>query len=278
MKKLIPYIFFICLAYLCFIVVMCQANKEVKTNYKVIANDRGIITTYDTIRVTKQQIMITDTMNFDEVLKELSKYDNILNRRCIGWEKKYNKILRKLKINNNKVVACQKIDTNTYFILNLCKDKISYSFDLIYIYLRKNKWYALSTGEVNSLYGVRLDVYEPHLFERYKQRFGVDKTGVELIYDYFQNNANIYKRHRTYTYNDKEYKITNIKDGIAIIEKEITPKGAIWFYKTCLSDNLLKESQLSFKELIDEDINIMKELDSIWMTQKIRQQIIQYWH
>ena len=54
MKKLIPYIFFICLAYLSFIVVMCQANKEVNSDYKVIANDIGIITTYDTIRVTKQ--------------------------------------------------------------------------------------------------------------------------------------------------------------------------------------------------------------------------------
>lgn len=54
MKKLLLYLFFICLAYLCFIVVMCKANKEVESDYKVIANDRGGITTYDTIRVTKQ--------------------------------------------------------------------------------------------------------------------------------------------------------------------------------------------------------------------------------
>ena len=53
MKKLLPYLVFILLAYLCFIVVMCKANNEVDSEYKVIANDRGGVTTYDTIRVTK---------------------------------------------------------------------------------------------------------------------------------------------------------------------------------------------------------------------------------
>lgn len=212
--------------------------------------------------------MIIDTMNYNEVLKELYKYTNILEGRCFGWTKKYNKIIRRLNINENKVVSYHKIDVNTYFILNISKDNLSFGFGFIFIYLHKDRYYALSTGEINNLYGVKLRIFEPHLFERYKQRFKVDKTGIELIYDYFKHNANIFQKHKTYTYNNKEYKVTNIDGGIAIIEKEITPKGSIWFYKTCLSDNLLKESQLSFKELVDEDINKMKKIDAIWLTQK----------
>lgn len=55
MKKLLTYLVFILFAYLCFYIVLLRyESKKVKTNYKVIANDRGIITTYDTIKVTKQ--------------------------------------------------------------------------------------------------------------------------------------------------------------------------------------------------------------------------------
>lgn len=198
--------------------------------------------------------MITDTMSYKELYKEIIRFNGFLSTRGDGWLKKHHKSLKK---EGTQCLSCQKIDTNLYFILYTKVTKKIKAFGFIYIYLRDNKWHAFLEANKHGVFNVDMEIYEPHFFSRYNERFNINKTGIDLIFQYFKDNINEFSAVKNQEYNNKTYRLSNIKGGMAICEPVKEGNTTICFYKTCISNEML------FKSQVDIQLKINKELDLI---------------
>lgn len=202
--------------------------------------------------------MLTDTMTYTEISKELNKLNIKLAGRRDGWNKKYSKVIHKQGMN---YLSCYKLNTNLYFILYCGNENYLSGYGFIYLVLRNNRWVAITQGTVDKNFRVEIEIYEAHFFSRYKERFNVDKQGIELICHYFKNNMDIFNKITIQEHNNKTYQLSNIKGGLAICEVVDIGGKAVWLYKTCICQSLLKEKQIKIKEQIEIEINEIRRAD-----------------
>lgn len=201
--------------------------------------------------------MITNTMTYNELSKELLKLNSALSMRGDGWLKKYSKEIKKI---GTQCLSCQKIDTNLYFILIANRSKIMQGFGFIYLLLRDDKWIAILQAETKNGFNVDMEVYEPHFFSRYNERFNVGKTGIDLMFQYFKDNVNEFSVVKKQEHNNKTYRLSNIKNGMAICEAVEVGKKMICFYKTCISNNMLSKKQIDMKDIISKELDSLNDL------------------
>lgn len=201
--------------------------------------------------------MITNTMTYTELSKELFKLNSTLSMRGDGWLKKYHKEIKEW---GTQCLSCQKIDTNLYFILVANRNKIMQGFGFIYLILKDNKWIAILQADTKNGFDVDMEIYEPHFFSRYNERFNVDKTGIDLMFQYFKDNVSEFSVVKKQEHNSKTYRLSNIKNGMAICEVVEVGRKMICFYKTYISNNMLSKKQTDMKEVIEKELDRLNKI------------------
>ena len=187
---------------------------------------------------------------------EIYRYLSLLQKerffdRSEGLIKKYKKTIYKGKenilvfldtyiINNIHVLLFAKrvkmgVIICAVFIINI--NAKFYSYELC------SDLYALKHNKENNII---MNKYTPHFFSRYKERQGVDKTGVELIKHFFLKNIIEVDYYKTLLYKDKKQIFSVCNEGIALCNFIQVNCGRIQIKSTYLSNSNLKENQISF--------------------------------
>lgn len=180
--------------------------------------------------------------------------------RSDGLIKKYKKTIYKGKenvlvfldtytINNVHVLLFAKrvkagVIICAVFIINI--NAKFYSYELL------SDLYALKHDKENNII---MNKYTPHFFSRYKERQGVDKTGIELIKHFYSKNIIDVDYYKTLIYKDKKQVFSVYNEGVALCNFIQVNGGKIQVKSTYLSNANLKENQVSFAD----DINKLNE-------------------
>lgn len=203
--------------------------------------------------------IFVDNMTNEEIYDSIIKIDNFLYPRFIGWQEKYRKIINKKSNSDAIVLDYLKISPNLYSILIVAGQHDKVAFGNIYVFLQNGKWVAteiLSTTRSKN----GLIIYNNHFFVRYKERMNIDKSGIDLIFHYFKMNHMSNLSQENYTYNNKEYQLTFVKEGGIIVDIVEEANVETKYMKTFISNEMLKNKQIELRApSIMNNIEIGKE-------------------
>jgi len=191
--------------------------------------------------------------------------------RSIGLIKKYKKTIYKEK--ENELVLLNTYNINNVYVLLFAKRiKTRILICAVFLININGKFYSyelrsdLYAQKYNKENNTIMNKYTPHFFSRYKEREGVDKTGIELIKHFYSKNIAEVDCYKTLLYKDKKQVFSVCNEGIALCNFIQVNGGRIQVKSTYLSNSNLKENQISFAD----DINKLNEEAFLMDTELIK--------
>ena len=205
--------------------------------------------------------MYTLKMTADEIFREMQRDSETKEALLVHKYKEHSKAA--LKRNRWPYVSYINVDVseshNRYLVQFFFKDKH---------FTKKHEYMAVSmmalVQEYRGLYMFCLEhnrnngqfmisSYSPHVFKRYAERFGIDKTGVELIREFVTRNQAWYF-HNTkspVSYDGSKYHTVSVMpDGILL---GTTDNNGRLYVNTFVTRDMLRQDQLDLIEDMREE-------------------------
>jgi hypothetical protein len=169
--------------------------------------------------------MIVDSMTHAEAYKELYVDRENVERWFDHQSDKYRRMaLKTTKFPATWWLEYTSVRKNRYLICVICSRR---NYDknhcLSIVALRREaKGYTAYVGHIGKYELVSKTVFLWHVFERYSERAGVDKQGIELIKHFFESHSGgtILKNHKlagkSVRYKDREHKFLAMNDGVVL--------------------------------------------------------------
>lgn len=167
--------------------------------------------------------MIVETMTYKEVFDELMRDADNVNIWCSNQAANLSKIARR----KTRFPFVKWFDwvspRNNHFICRCSiHDRKGYTLWNHLAFRHTKKGIEVFSYSYNGLYEAIPTVYLPHFFKRYKERCNIDKTGLDLIRNYFDNNhgSMLVEQSELFgksvRYNGQEHKADCCKEGVAL--------------------------------------------------------------
>lgn len=168
-------------------------------------------------------------MTHAEVYKELDADRENLER---WWDHRYDEYRRralktmKFPVSwNTEYVSPRK---NQYILIVTCtRRRFEGYYGCVLLALRKEKHdYTVYLTKLNKETIMGKTVFLPHFFDRYAERAGIDKNGVDLIRHFFANQSGGYilsaqqLASRSVRYNGRDHRFMAIHDGVLLGDLE----------------------------------------------------------
>ena len=170
--------------------------------------------------------MIVDSMTHAEVYRELERDREGLTR---WWQYQKEALRRPLLKSNSKLFPVTRWYDHTsprhirYLVTFTSIDKRMIRTMLgIGALRRMPDGITLYTAWVGERCNIRKSVFIPHVWKRYAERCGVEKTGTDLIRHFFDNNnynfsaSNIHLFARSVRYNGEDHRAICVNEGVVL--------------------------------------------------------------
>lgn len=188
--------------------------------------------------------MLVYTMSEKEIENEF--YEDLENVKRYLEHKKHRFRRKVIKSNKFPVLDIIKYKTpkrNNWIIIFEAKNKNEIvdkaQVSIIVTYNSNKGLYAIAVTMINGL--LRLCTYPPHFFQRFRNRTIADKSGIDLIIDYFLTNPN-YAVDFGKTDQDNNVDIfSSTESGVSL--GCLTPRNN-FIFKTFISKSMLKGDQI----------------------------------
>lgn len=169
--------------------------------------------------------MIVHSMMHAEVYRELDADRENLER---WWDHRYDEYRRRA-LKTTKFPVSWKTEyvsprKNQYILIVTCtRRRFEGYYGCVLLALRKEKHgYTVYLTKLNQGTIMGKTVFLPHFFDRYAERAGIDKSGVDLIRHFFANQSGGYilssqqLASRSVRYNGRDHRFMAIHDGVLL--------------------------------------------------------------
>lgn len=169
--------------------------------------------------------MIVDSMTHAEAYRELDADRENLER---WWDHRYDEYRRRA-LKTTKFPVSWKTEyisprKNQYTLIVTCtRRRFEGYYGCVLLALRKeNHGYTVYLTKINQGTIMGKTVFLPHFFDRYAERAGVDKSGVDLIRHFFANQSGGYilssqqLASRSVRYNGRDHRFMATHDGVLL--------------------------------------------------------------
>lgn len=198
------------------------------------------------------------TMTYDEILREYSKDEfDLRSLSDTMFEGKLCKNARKGKVKYPCHIFAKRTTErhNTYVIHYEFRSKDDFLGGPTFFALI-NSSKGIFAMQISMAYGMKkvVDLYSPHLFERYKKRMNLNMTGIDIIKEFFTRNATGHRNSDFKRKDGNDYDVMDLCYDGAIFGQS-TPEGHTTYYTFINQDhmsNYRKELNEEYNDRIEE--------------------------